>query len=106
MNDARDLLRDLWRHGVRVHLMPDRLRLDPPGVTPDPLRLALLEYRAEVKAILATLPAPDHCQVCGEVTRGPAGNAGHINCVACALIVAERRGWTVYPPGQEVDHAA
>lgn len=96
-NDVRDLLRDLWRHGVRVQLMPDRLRLDPPNVTPESLRLALLEYRAEVKAVLATLPAPDRCQVCGDETRGPAGNTGHIHCVDCALIVADRRGWRLLP---------
>ena len=97
MNDVHDLLRDLWRSGVRVHLVPDRLRLDPPWVTPDPLRLALLEYRAEVKAILAALPAPDRCQVCGDTTRGPVGNGGHLHCTVCALIVAHRRGWLVLP---------
>jgi len=101
-SDVNHLLRDLWRSGVRVHLMPDRLRLDPPGVTPEPLRLALIEYRAEVKAVLAELPAPDRCQVCGDATRGPVGNAGHLNCTVCALIVAERRGWTVYA----VEHEA
>jgi len=100
-SDVHDLLCDLWRSGVRVHLMPDRLRLHPPGVGPEPLRLALLEYRAEVKAVLAALPAPDRCQVCGDATRGPAGNAGRIHCTVCALIVAHRRGWTVLPVEHE-----
>jgi len=101
MNEARDLLRDLWRHGVRVHLLPDRFRLEPPGVAVEPLRLALREYTTEVKALLAELPAADRCQVCGDPTRGPAGNTGHINCTVCALIVAERRGWSRLPTAHE-----
>ena len=88
MNDARDLLRDLWRSGVTVHLLPDRFRLDPTGAAPQPLKGALGEYRAEVRAALRHLPAPDRCQVCGEVTRGSAGNRGRIHCVTCALIAA------------------
>lgn len=101
MNDARDLLHDFWRHGVRVSLMPDRFRLEPAGVAVEPLRLALREYADEVAAVLAELPAPDRCQVCGDATRGPAGNAGHLHCTVCALIVAHRRGWTVYAPPRE-----
>jgi len=96
-DDVRDLLRDLWRHGVRVRLEPDRLRLDPPGVTPEPLRAALLQRRDDVKDVLAGLPAPNHCQACGDPTRGPSGNAGHIHCTVCALALADRRGWRVLP---------
>lgn len=106
MSDALDLLRDLWRHGVRVHLMPDRFRLEPPGVAVEPLRLALREYTVEVKAVLSQLPAPDRCRVCGDAVRTARPNDGNLHCVECALIVAHRRGWTVYAPGQEVDHAA
>ena len=101
MSDARDLLRDFWRHGVRDHLMPARFRLDPPGVAIEPLRHALREYTLEVKALLSELPAPDRCQVCGDATRGPAGNSGHIHCTTCALIVADRRGWRVLPAVHE-----
>lgn len=94
MSVARALLRDLWRVGVPVHLMPDRLRLDPPGVAPEPLRLALREVASEVTALLAELPAPGRCRICGAVTNGPTDwpDAGNINCVACAVIVAERMG--------------
>ncbi len=105
MSAAHALLRDLWCVGVRVRLMQDRLRLDPPGVTPAPLRLALLEYRAELKALLAALPARDRCQVCGSPTRGPKANTGHIHCTICALIVADRRGWRVLS-AEEIPDAA
>lgn len=99
MNDARDLLRDLWRHGVRVHLMPDRFRLEPAGVAVEPLRHALREYAVEVKALLEQLPAPNRCKACGEPSRLPVGADNH--CTVCALAVAHRRGWTVYAPPRE-----
>ena len=95
MNDARDLLRDFWRHGVRVHLMPDRFRLTPTGVAPEPLRRALREYADEVAALLAALPAPNRCRVCGEPSHRPVGPENH--CTVCALAVADRRGWRVLP---------
>ena len=94
MSTAHGLLRDLRRVGVRVHLMPDRLRLDPPGAAPDPLRLALRQVACEVKVILEQLPAPGRCQICGDVTNGPTNwpDTGLINCVECAVVVAERMG--------------
>jgi len=106
MSDARDLLRDFWRHGVRVHLMLGRFRLEPAGVAVEPLRHALREYAAEVKTLLGQLPTPDRCEACGDLTIGPAGNTGRLHCTTCALIYAKRRGWTVYAPGEEIDHAA
>lgn len=101
MNDARDLLRDLWRHGVRVHLLPDRFRLEPAGVAVEPLRHALREYAVEVKVLLSELPAPDRCRVCGDAVRTARPNDGNLQCVECCLIVAERRGWIVLPVEQE-----
>ena len=89
---ARDLLRDAWRHGVRVRLLPDRLRLEPPWVAPEPLRSTLRDHAAEVAEILAGLPCPDRCAVCGEGTQGPAGNSGQLHCAPCALIAADRLG--------------
>ena len=99
MNDARDLLRDLWRHGIRVELLPDRFRLHPFGIAPEPLRLALRDYGDEVAALLAVLPSPNRCKVCGEPSRSAVGPDNH--CVMCALIVAHRRGWTVLPADHE-----
>ena len=96
---ARDLLRDLWRHGVRVHLLPDRFRLEPSSVAPEPLRVALREYADAVAAILAELPAPSRCRVCGEPSRRPIGPENH--CVTCAMVVADRRGWRVFPAHYE-----
>ena len=89
---ARDLLRDAWRLGVRVCLLPDRLRLEPPGVAPEPLRDALRDHAAEVAKVLAGLPCRDRCAVCGEGTRGPAGNSGQLHCAPCAWIAADRLG--------------
>ncbi len=94
MSTAHALLRDLWRVGIRVHLMLDRLRLDPPGVAPEPLRLALRQVATEVKAVLEQLPAAGRCQICGDVTTGPTNwrDTGHINCVECAVVGAKRMG--------------
>ena len=94
MSAAHALLRDLWRVGVVVHLMPDRLRLDPPGVAPEPLRLALRQVTSEVKMILDRLPAPGRCQICGDATTSSTNwpDTGHINCVECAMVVAKRMG--------------
>jgi len=96
---ARDLLRDFHRHGIRVEVLPDRFRLNPSGIAPEPLRLALRDYGDEVAALLALLPSPNRCKVCGEPSRSPVGPDNH--CVACALIVADRRGWTVLPVQHE-----
>lgn len=101
MTDARDLLRDLWRHGVRVELLADRFRLVPSGVAPDALRVMVREYADDIADLLALLPSPDRCEVCGDATRGPQGNTGLIHCVECALVVAERRGWRVLPMEHE-----
>lgn len=101
--DARDLLRNFYRHGVRVELLPDRFRLHPSGFAPEPLRLALRDYADDVAALLAVLPAENRCRVCGEPSRRPVGPENH--CVTCALIVADRRGWRVLS-AEEVDHAA
>lgn len=90
------LLRDFHRAGVQVSLLPAGFGISPPGAAPAALEDELRLAWRELKAILAELPAPDRCQICGDATRGPIGNAGHIHCTVCALIVAERRGWTVY----------
>ena len=94
MSGAHALLRDLCRVGVRVHALPGRLRLDPPGVAPEPLRLALQKVAPEVKVILEQLPAPGRCQICGDVTNSPTNwpDTGHINCVECAVVGAKRMG--------------
>ena len=84
------LLRDFYRAGVRVSLGADGFLISPPDVAPVALEDALRMAWREVKAILEQLPASDRCEVCGDATRGPVGNAGHLRCTICALIVAER----------------
>jgi hypothetical protein len=89
MSAARDLLRRLWALGVRVHPAGDRFRLTPAGATPAELRELLKTHRADVAALLAQLPAPGRCQICGDPT---GWNDGRLlaNCTNCALAAFER----------------
>jgi len=88
------LLRDFHRAGVRVSLGADGFLISPPDVAPAALEDALRLAWREVKAVLEALPAPGHCQICGDVTNGPTNwpDTGHINCVECAVIGATQAG--------------
>lgn len=88
------LLRDFYRAGVRVSLEPTGFLIAPPDGATAALEDALRHTWREVKEWIEKLPAPGRCQICGAVTNGSTNwpDTGHINCVECAVVMAERMG--------------
>lgn len=87
--NARDALRTLWAEGVRVNRRDDgSLALAPAArVTPDLLTLANTA-KPEIARLVAALPAPGRCPICGARTGWR--HQTQIHCVACARLAAHR----------------
>jgi hypothetical protein len=84
MSHARDLVRELWKYGVRVESVGDRFKLTPAGVAPDELRDRLRAHRHEVTTLRSQLPTGGRCPICGDPNGWPEKTGLH--CTACALI--------------------
>ena len=83
----------LWSEGVCVTKRADgSLALTPPErVTPDIRQLAK-DAKPAIEAVVRFLPSPNCCQICGDPTE--AFGKQLVNCTDCALIAAERLGFT------------
>src|SRR4051812_29048058 len=89
---ARDVLRVLWGESVRVTRRDDgTLALVPiERVTPDVLQFAR-DAKPEIIELLATLPAPGRCPICGDQNGWLDLNGSTTaHCVTCAQIAADR----------------
>jgi len=80
-------IRPLLWYGIRIRRRDDgSLALTPSElVTPDVLELARA-VKPEIEALLAELPAPGRCPICGDPTGWPDSTTAH--CTQCALIRA------------------
>ena len=90
MSAGRDVLRVLLGEGITVTKRADgSLGLVPSErVTPELLDLARAA-KPQITAIVAGLPAPNACEVCGEPTGWHDGKT-QAKCVGCATVVTER----------------
>ena len=102
---GRDVLRVLWSEGLRVVTRPDgSLSLSPSSlVTPDLVRLAR-DAKPEIEAVVRFLPSPNCCAICG--TPVDADGKAETHCTDCALLAAERLGYTNDISKLEAHHAA
>ena len=91
MSSAREVLSELWGGGVRVSVINDKFRLDPPGTASEHLKDQLRSNRTGILAVLGQLPAPGLCPICGSPNGwGEIDGNTTAHCVGCATIAAQR----------------
>jgi hypothetical protein len=74
-----DIVRAFRRAEIRLSIDGDRILPTPEDAAPSALVERLADHRADVRALVAALPAPDRCAVCGDAT-GWADRGLHAHC--------------------------